>query len=89
MDSSSMLEKQFRSKIIKLLVALEKGIKDSRDSLTAELKPNQAEIKNTLTEMQFKLDALTTGVNEVEERVSDIEDKLMERTEAEEKRKNN
>ena len=36
--------------------------------------------------MQSKLDALTTRVNEVEERMSDIEDKLMERKEAEEKR---
>ena len=38
--------------------------------------------------MQFKLDALTPRVNEVEERVSDIEDKLMERKEAEDKREN-
>ena len=37
--------------------------------------------------MQSKLDVLTTRVNEVEERVSDIEDKLMARKEAEEKRK--
>ena len=35
--------------------------------------------------MQSKLDALTARVNEAEERVSDIEDKLMERKEAEEK----
>ena len=33
--------------------------------------------------MQSKLDALTARVNEVEKRVSDIEDKLMERKEAE------
>ena len=39
--------------------------------------------------MQSKLDALTDRVNEVEERMSDIEDKLMIRKEAEEKRKNN
>ena len=36
--------------------------------------------------MQSKLEALTTRVNEVEERVSDIEDKLMASKEAEEKR---
>ena len=39
--------------------------------------------------MQSKLEVLTTRVNEVEERVSDIEDKLMARKEAEEKRKKN
>ena len=36
--------------------------------------------------MQSKLEVLTTRVNEVEEQVSDIEDKLMARTDTEEKR---
>ena len=36
--------------------------------------------------MQAILDALTYRVNEAEERISDIEGKLMERKEAEEKR---
>ena len=81
-----MSESQFRSTIIKLLVALEKSIKDSRDLMTAEFRSNQAKIKNQLNEMQSKLEVLTTRVNEVEERMSDIEDKLMARKEAEEKR---
>ena len=36
--------------------------------------------------MQSKLEVLTTRVNEVEEGVSDIEDKLMAKRETEEKR---
>ena len=36
--------------------------------------------------MQSKLEVLTTRVNEVEERVSDIRDKLMAKRETEEKR---
>ena len=43
-----MSESQFRSTIIKLLVALEKSIKDSRDFMTVEFRPNQAKIKNQL-----------------------------------------
>ena len=81
-----MSESQFRNTIIKLLVALEKSIKESRDLMTLEFKSNQAEIKNQLNEMQSKLEVLMTRVNDVEERVSDIEDKLMARKEAEEKR---
>ena len=38
--------------------------------------------------MQSKLDVLTARVNEVEERVSDIEDKFMAKRETEEKRDN-
>ena len=82
-----MSENQFRSTIIQLLVALGKSIKDSRDFRTAEFRSNQAEIKNQLNEMQCKLEVLTMSVNEVEERVSDSEDKLLARRETEEKRK--
>ena len=49
-DLNTMAEIHFKSTIMKLLVALKKSIKDSRDSLTAELRSGQAEIKNTLTE---------------------------------------
>ena len=59
---------------------MKKSIKESRDFPTAGLWSNQAEIRNTLTEIQSKL------VNEIEERVRDIEDKLMERMEDEKKR---
>ena len=62
-----MSESQFRSTIMKLLAALQKSVKESRDFMTAEFRSNQAEIKNQLNEMQSKLEVLTTRVNEVEE----------------------
>ena len=83
-----MSESQFRSTIIKLLVALEKSKKDLRDFMTAEFRSSHTKIKNQLNKMQSKLEVLMTRVNEVEERVSDIEDKLMARKETEEKREN-
>ena len=70
MDLNMMSEIQLRSTIIKLLVAPEKSIKDSRDFFITKLRSNQADIKNRLNEMQSKLDALTARVNEVEERVT-------------------
>ena len=72
--------------IIQLLVALEKRIKDSRDFMTAQFRSNKADVKNKLNEKQSKLEVLMTRVNEVEERVGDIEDKLMAKRETEEKR---
>ena len=48
LDYTSMPESQFRSTIIKLLVALEKSIKDSRDFMTTEFRSNQAEIKKSI-----------------------------------------
>ena len=88
LDYNSMSESQFRSTVIKLLVALKKSIKDSRDFMTAEFRANQAEIKNQLNEMQSTLEFLMTRVNEVEEGVSDKEEKVMSKRETEEKRNN-
>ena len=52
LDFNTMSEIQFRSTIIKLLVALEKSMKDYRDYVTAELRSNQAKIKDRLNEMR-------------------------------------
>ena len=54
--------------------------------MNAEFRYNQDGIKNQLNEMQSKLEVLMMRINEVEEWRSDIEDKLMARKEAEEKR---
>ena len=80
------VRKPIRSTITKLLVVLEKTINDSRAFMTAEFRSNQAKIKNQFNEMQSKLEVLMMKVNEVEEQVSDIEDKLMAKKESEEKR---
>ena len=50
MDYNSMSESQFRSTSIKLPMALEKSIKDSREFVSADFRSNQAEI-NQLKEM--------------------------------------
>ena len=42
-----------------------------------------------MNEMQSKLEVLTTRVNEVEERVGDIEDKLMAKREIQQKETDN
>ena len=39
---------------------------------------NLAEIKNAMTQLQSKLDALTVRVNEAEERISEMEDQMVE-----------
>ena len=54
--------------------------------MNVEVRSTQAKMKNQLNEMQSKLEVLMTRVNEVEETVSDIEDKLMASKEDEEKR---
>ena len=55
MDISKISELEFRITIIKILAGLEKSIKDTRKSLSGEikeLKSNQIKIKKTMNKMQ-------------------------------------
>ena len=84
-----MLEPEFNAKIIRMiLVEPEKSIEDTRESLTTEikdLKTSQAR-KNAITEMWNWLVVMSTRMEEAEEWISDIEDKIMENNEAEKKK---
>ena len=42
------------------------------------MRTNLAEIKNSMSQMQSKLEAPTARVNEAEERISELEDGLVE-----------
>ena len=56
--------------IIRILSRLEKIIEDTRESFTTEMKEletSQAEIKNSVTEMQDQLDAKAMRMDETEE----------------------
>ena len=67
MDITKMSEMVFRVTIIKMMYRLEKNINKNIESLRAEMRTNLAEIKNSMSKMHSKLDALTARVNEAEE----------------------
>ena len=50
------------------------------------MRSNQGEHTNAMNEMQSKLNILIARVNEAEEKITDLEDKLMERKKVEENR---
>ena len=59
---------------------LQKSIEDTRESLTTEIKvpkTSQAEIKNAITKIQNQLKVMNTRMEETEEQIWDIEDKIM------------
>ena len=63
-----MLELEFKT-VKRILSGLEESIEDTRESLTAEIKEiktGQAEIKNAITKMQTRMDAMTMRMNEAE-----------------------
>ena len=69
--------------------AWEKHTEGTRESVSGEIKKlisNQVETKKVINEMQSRMEVLTTRINEALERISDIEDKMMENKEAEKKK---
>ena len=66
-DISNIPDGEFKAIVIRILAGLEKCMEDIRESLTAEikeLKNNQAEVKDALTEIGNKLDVMVTNMEE-------------------------
>ena len=72
-----------------IISGIEKNMEDISHVLITNinnLKKNQLETKYTITKIWNQLDVMTTRMKEVEEWISDIEDKIMENDEAEQRR---
>ena len=80
-DLNNITESEFRIIVIKLISGLENSIKDGRESLATEIKglrDSQEELKNAI-ELQNKMETTTAQTEEAEERIGELEDKIMER----------
>ena len=81
-----MSEPEFIITIIRILA----GVKNRLESLSAEIKEvkaSQDEIKNAITELQSQVDAMAAArVVEAEQRISDIDNKIIENNETEKKK---
>ena len=62
--------------MVKMMSKLEKSINENVieniETLTAEMRVNLTEIKDSMSQMQSKLEALTARVTEAEERISEL-----------------
>ena len=82
MDVTKLSKMEFTVTMVKRMSRLEKSINENVneniESLKAEMRVNLAEIKNSMSQMQSKLKALTAKVNEAEKHISKLEDGLVE-----------
>ena len=82
MDITKLLEMEFRVTKVKMMYRLEKkineNINENIESLRVEMRVNLAEIKNSVSQMQSKLEALMARVNGAEEHISELEAGLVE-----------
>ena len=74
-DTSKMPEPEFRITIIRILAGVE-NILESFSAEIKEVKNSQNEIKNAITELQSWMVTAAARMDEAEQRISDIQDKL-------------
>ena len=93
-ETLSLQEKDFRLLMLKMMQdignKLEAQIYNLQETLSKviqDIKLKQEEMQNTTTEIKNSLKAANSRIQEAEERTSKVEDRLVEITDAEQKRK--
>ena len=88
-DLSNIAENEFKIIVIRLIAGLDNNIEDSQESIATEIKGlrnSKEELKNVINDLQNKMEVTTAWIEEAGERTDELEDKIMEKEEAEKKR---
>ena len=88
-EIGSLPEKEFRIMTVKMIQNLGNRIDKMQETFNKdleELKRKQATMKNTINEIKITLEGINSRITESEERISDLEDKIVEITTLEEKK---
>ena len=84
-EIGSLPEKEFRKMILRMIQNLGNRIDKMQETFNKdveELKRNQATMKNTINEIKNTLDGINSRITEAEEWISDLEDKIVKITTA-------
>ena len=82
-EIGSLLEKEFRVMIVKMiqnLVNRMEKIQETFNKDLEELKSKQTVMNNTINEIKNSLEGINSRMTEAEERISDLEDRKVEIT---------
>ena len=85
-EIGSLPEKEFRIMIVKMIQNLGNRIDKMQETINKdveELKRNQATMKNTINETKNTPEGINSRITEAGERISDLEDEIVEITTAE------
>ena len=89
MEIRNLLHKEFKLTIIKMLSELRRTDEHSENfnKKIENIKKNQSEVKNTITEMKNILGGFNSRLDDAEEQISNLEDRIVEITQLEQKKK--
>ena len=85
-EIGSLPEKEFRAMMVKMIQNLgnrREKIQEMFNKDLEELKSKQTMMNNTINEIKKSLEGINSRTTEAEERISDLEDKILEITTAE------
>ena len=85
-EIGSLPEKEFRIMIVKMIQNLGNRMEKIQETFNKdleELKRNQAMMKNTINEISDSLEGINNRITEALEQISDLDDKIVEITTAE------
>ena len=72
-----------------MVTGIEKTVEDLNEAFNKEIQnmqKNNSEMKNSITELYYKLDGINSRLEEAEEHISDLEDRITGSNQAEQKR---
>ena len=90
-EIGSLPEKEFRVRTVKMIQNLGnrmEKIQEKYNKDLEELMSKQTMMNNTINEIKNSLEAINSRITEAEEQISDLEDKTMEITTTEQRKKN-
>ena len=82
-EIGSLPEKEFRVMIVKMIQNLGNRMEKMQETFNKELKEqksNETMMNNTRSEIKNSLEGINSRITEAEERISDLEDKIVEKT---------
>ena len=85
-EIGSLIEKEYRIMIVKMIQNLGNRIEKIQETFNKdveELKSKQAVMNNTMNEIKNSLEGINSKITDAEEWISDLEDKIVEITTAE------
>ena len=85
-EIGSLPEKEFRVMIVKMIQNLGNRMEKIQETFNKELeelKSKQTMMNNTIYEIKNSLEGINSRITKAEERISDLEDKIVEITPAE------
>ena len=102
-EIGNLPDKEFQTMIVKMIQNLEnkmelqinildtriQNMQESFNKDLEEIKKSQYIINNAINEVIYTLDGTNSGMTEAEDRISGVEDRMVEINETEEKRKKN